>query len=409
VLKRLQHINLFRSRELYGIEVNTDENEWQFRYLRIKNYYGKVTLKVTQDKWVNYAELIKEITKKISLPFTTNFPVTLIFTGKQVIIRKLSIDNAEIEDSILLQKILPGAKLSEFFFQKTVLEDCIFVSLIRNKIINEIVAQFSSNKWTVVNVKAGPVDVFFIQNELSGNQIDLGKYSFNFTTKEISDNVEESVRNCKIADLTLSNRLIIPLAVILSDIQWKFDVKTLPKVIQENNIELKFWHYQMALLRFFFITILFLIGTSYFINENYQQAIINLQETTAEQNNSNQLFQQKQNDYNSKVAILSSTGVVSSKKINKIGDRIGITLPSNIRLLELSIFPLKSKVKKEKKIEFSKELISVKGISQSSGLLNNWIEILGKEDWIKEVTILNYSQTDKQNPGIFELEIVLNE
>jgi hypothetical protein len=146
VLKRLQHINLFRSRELYGIEVNTDENEWQFRYLRIKNYYGKVTLKVTQDKWVNYAELIKEITKKISLPFTTNFPVTLIFTGKQVIIRKLSIDNAEIEDSILLQKILPGAKLSEFFFQKTVLEDCIFVSLIRNKIINEIVAQFSCSK-----------------------------------------------------------------------------------------------------------------------------------------------------------------------------------------------------------------------------------------------------------------------
>ncbi len=409
MFKRLQHINLFRSRELYGIEVNTDDKELVFRYLRVKNNYGKISIKTTQDKWLSYADLIPEISKKITLPFTVNTPISLVLSGKQVVIRKLGIENVEVEDSILLQRILPGAKLAEFFFQKTIFENCVYVALIRNKLLNEIISQFSQDKWIIINVKAGPVDVFFLKDEFPTEEMQIGMYSFNFNLFDITTHNDESIRNCKLGDITITNKLIIPFASVLSDIQWKFNENLLPKAIQENNTELKFWHYQMALLRFFFVTTLFLIGTSYFINANYQEAIIDLQETTADQNNSNQLFQQKQNDYNSKVAILSSTGVVSSKNINKIGDRIGSTLPPNIRLLELTVFPLQSKIKKDKKIEFNKELVIVKGISQTSEVLNQWIETLGKEEWVQEITIFNYSQTDKQNPGIFELEIILNE
>jgi hypothetical protein len=409
VFKRLQHINLFRSRELYGIEVNTDDQELLFRYVRVKNNYGKITVKSTQDRWLKYTDLLIEINRKFSLPFTINTPISLVFSGKQVVIRKLGIENADAEDSIVLQRILPGAKLTEFFFQKTIFENCIYVTLIRNKLLNELLEQFGQDKWIVINVKAGPIDVFYLKDEFPTEDMQIGSYSFNFNQFDITTQDEESIRNCKLGDITITNKLIAPFASVLVDIQWKFNENLLPKLIQNNNTELKFWHYQMALLRFFFVVTVFLIGTSYFINANYQEAIIDLQETTADQNNSNQLFQQKQNDYNSKVSILSSTGVVSSKNINKIGDRIGSTLPSNIRLLELTVFPLQSKIKKDKKIEFNKELVIVKGISQSSDLLNKWIETLGTEQWIKEITIFNYSQTDKQNPGIFELEILLNE
>ena len=50
----------------------------------------------------------------------------------------------------------------------------------------------------------------------------------------------------------------------------------------------------------------------------------------------------------------------------------------------------------------------IKGVAPISMDLNEWVLKLDNEDWIGETVIINYSQTDREYPGIFDLEIKLN-
>jgi hypothetical protein len=77
--------------------------------------------------------------------------------------------------------------------------------------------------------------------------------------------------------------------------------------------------------------------------------------------------------------------------------------------MEMNVFPLIKKIKKDKRIEINKKVVTITGVTSESNVLNEWIEVLNAEDWTAEVTIVNFSQTDKQNPGLFELEILLHE
>jgi hypothetical protein len=76
--------------------------------------------------------------------------------------------------------------------------------------------------------------------------------------------------------------------------------------------------------------------------------------------------------------------------------------------LEFKIVPIKKKVKKGERVELDPSKMRIKGVAPISMDLNEWVLKLDNEDWIGETVIINYSQTDREYPGIFDLEIKLN-
>jgi hypothetical protein len=410
LLERVKNINLFRSREVICVEANQHDKEFRFRSIRIKNQFGKISIVSQNDTFSSFENSLKSITRKYKIPFTANKPICLLLSGEGVVMRSVDSSLNEESDAVLIQKVLPGAKINEFILQKDWLGEKLYVSVVKLSLIKSLIQTFSEAQLSIINIRIGPFDGLMFQEELeSSGESNVGNYDVDWSEQSVKSASASSVRLVDLGDVKLPYALVPCFGSAISTSSWNYSTNSLPEKVIENNTEMKFWHYQIAMLRVFFLAIIFMISSAYFLNRNFQDALIVLQDTTAEQNNSFQLFEIKQSEYNSKIGILSSTGVNSSKNITQIGDRIGVTRPTSIKLLEMNIFPLSKKIKKDKRIEINRKVVSITGVTYDSNILNKWIEILNTESWTSEVTIVNFSQTDKQNPGLFELEILLNE
>jgi hypothetical protein len=69
---------------------------------------------------------------------------------------------------------------------------------------------------------------------------------------------------------------------------------------------------------------------------------------------------------------------------------------------------LNKALKDGERSNFIKENILITGVSPNSADLNKWTVLLHGLEFVNEVTINNYSQSDRENPGIFDLIIQLN-
>ena len=58
----------------------------------------------------------------------------------------------------------------------------------------------------------------------------------------------------------------------------------------------------------------------------------------------------------------------------------------------MHIFPLKERLKQKRKIEIDQESIEIKGFTNSSTILDDWMEKMNRFDWVERVELLNYSK-----------------
>ena len=105
---------------------------------------------------------------------------------------------------------------------------------------------------------------------------------------------------------------------------------------------------------------------------------------------------------------LNENAVLSPSKLSFYTDQIGVSLPIGIKLREMNIFPtIKSTQREDEgKFLFDNQIINLKGTCRESIILNNWIRSLKELSWVKEVTVLPYSETSS-GVGDFEIQITI--
>ena len=114
------------------------------------------------------------------------------------------------------------------------------------------------------------------------------------------------------------------------------------------------------------------------------------------------------NKYREKQVFLDQNSLASPSITSWYADQIGASVPPGIQLKALRIFPEDSRRKgaKAEGPRFVPGLIQVKGISQRSPDLNQWIKVLNSMSWVQEVTVLPYAETS-DGQGEFELEVLV--
>ncbi len=88
-------------------------------------------------------------------------------------------------------------------------------------------------------------------------------------------------------------------------------------------------------------------------------------------------------------------------------DEIGKSVPEKIRLLEMYVFPLTQKLKEKRKVEIDKTRIEVTGWAYDNIVLDDWIEKLDRQDWVKSVELVNYHRNNDE--AEFKIIIFLTE
>lgn len=141
------------------------------------------------------------------------------------------------------------------------------------------------------------------------------------------------------------------------------------------------------------VTIIFIIVFTNYFYQNYLNNQVATKEVELGLNNSNlSILENLEQEELRKQQLVLSAGVSITHFISFYLDEIGKSVPKNIRLSELYAFPLAEKLKEKRKVEIDKTKIEITGWTDNNVILDDWIETIDRNEWVKSVELMNYQK-----------------
>ncbi len=303
--------------------------------------------------------------------------------------------------------IVSGDK-EAFYFTSFSDQNRIAVSFVRREAIDGLLKQAGEQKLFVLDITSGYVPLFRLTE---GG----GKIVFDFTVEQHGSRIElykkseEAMERTYIDDKLTALHEALALAISR---QYKRPLEGMKLALDETEKEKTGKEYrEFRKFRVFGLiivsVILLLLLASYFYHNSLNDDIAQLEaDLTLESENVSVLERLKQEKMR-KEQLVSSSGSNSSQFITFYLDHIGESVPREISLVEMTIFPLKEKMKQKRKVELDQGLISIEGLCPDSQTLDRWIDKLEGKDWISRVELLNYLKlNDRQARFNLMIEIV---
>jgi hypothetical protein len=341
-------------------------------------------------------------------------PLILSITGKGIIHKKISISAEEHTTEVLLNKVLPGAAVKDFSVQAAQSGEELFVSVIRNSILENVLGELARNGISAVSE-------CFLGPFALNNAIEQLSLSGEFT---VSDQCI-SIENNHITDVRLSagsqaheavtgiKDLPFPLFIAFSSACSYFislqkgieNSQALNILKDEFNAKRKFERTGFAALAILFLLLLvnYFVFSSYWKKNNELSVVYSLNETAVQQ------YDTLKKELAFKKKFLEDNGLLQHSRTSLYADELAKELPSSIRWSSLKINPLKTlKNSEENAFTFENRVIDITGKCEQSAELNLWMKRLKHYSWAKDVLLINYTQSQKNEPGVFQLRVILN-
>lgn len=109
---------------------------------------------------------------------------------------------------------------------------------------------------------------------------------------------------------------------------------------------------------------------------------------------------------NRKLELIANAGVVSKHFLGQYLDEIGKSVPKSIQLTSLELFPVDGKLKNKERVKIQNQIVLIKGVTDKSVTLDNWMEELTEMKWVQKVELTNYIKNE-YGKGDFTLFIEL--
>lgn len=346
--------------------------------------------------------------KNISLDKFSEIPVILTINTNKVLIKEF--DSVEKNDSLLVKKAFSNLNLDDFYYDIWRFDDKSIISLVRKNYIDEIINSLQNeHKLAIGSVFIGISQIKntidYINQDiiiLNGKKFDKKNSCVEFGFSQKKQNIYEiSGMKIKGEDLTSFSGIISFLSSNLGN-----------GSINELNTKIKYTFLQGKLFKFlsritifgllFILLVNYLFFTRYFdkyqeLTIKNQQEIMNL--TKIEKLKKNVLEKEKK---------LKEIALSSSEKITVKVNEISKSIPKTILLEKFNFQPIEKKGNHETLALFKENIIEIKGITVNSDDFTNWIELLSKKKFIKEVTIVDFGK-DENKDLLFTISISLNE
>lgn len=409
-VERLSNIELIKGKESLGITINlSSESEYGIDYVWLIKKKNIISIH-------NQGNSIPDINSLTSI-IPGKIPVYLNIIGKGLIHRIL--EKSAIEDKNekeIIYNIFPNADPDEFLLQKTNSKKGFYLSLIRKKIIEEVLSQFTSKGFYVVQITIGPFAINNVIGLLENIPLDSPIYIKN-QELEIDDQLISSINITRnkgdafytVGDENISHENLISFASAFSfyvpakNISIELNQITISKedFIFKKTFTLLGW----GILIFTFAILLINYLFFEFYNKKYNSLSLEYSNRTEDINS----LQKLSKELAEKERFVTDNNLQETSRFSYYSDRIAILIPKGIVLQELVLNPLMSNIKKNKEISISKNIILIKGQVNKNNFLNDWIKDIEKEDWVEDVEIVKFIQKDQNSYAEFDLEISVKE
>lgn len=291
------------------------------------------------------------------------------------------------------KELLMNVDSDDFFFTSVTTDTNRLVSFVRKSVAGLLLNKFEENKLFLIGISCGfaPVGILTEKDETVSFDFKLSRQNNQFSSLE---RMENSSLNQYYQGNYISQKEWIALAISDSVVNTRRDFES--ELNEQNRKEYKeyakFKNIGVASVVFILIVVL---GNYFYLN--HLNHVVAEKEAEIALNNSNLSLLDKlaQEEIRKKQLAVNSAGN-TPYFVSYYLDEIGKSVPEKIRLLEMYVFPLAEKLKEKRKVEVDKSRIEVTGWTYDNIVLDDWIEKLERQDWIKSVELINYHQNDDE-------------
>lgn len=386
-----------------GVECIYSETGISFNYavLNIKKNKAEVSLQGTTTD----AKEILILAKKLSAP------VSLAIVGKGVITKKIIFsENDSLVLTDLLSHHLPAIPANDFYVQFFKNEsNSGHISVCRKEQVNELLALFTMDKIEIVNVFLGVL----VCNALANLTGSYNRLTTSTQQLELMNGYVESIMplsdsssvSLDLGETTIQPSHSVSFAIGLSYL-------TQQENYHSTNVELTHLPIQHVekiktrLLLFVFIIFLFIISAinSVLFFQKFEENSALEVELNLYESKNNQITQLL-DSYQKKKSLIEQTGIFDNKKMSVYADKIAASLPNEILLRELYFNPEEGETEEDSLTNFTENELIIKGNCNKSLLLNEWINILKSQNFIKAVNLETFIYNSEGHLPNFVLKV----
>ncbi|HET6243895.1 MAG: hypothetical protein H0V01_04415 [Bacteroidetes bacterium] len=408
MFKQIKYSSILKSKNIAGVEaVFLPEGGLHFNVTILKKSKSGLNVHAALTQIIGIEELIKVV--------DMNFPIHIVISGKGIIHKKVVLKDGEDENK-LLDKILPNAKINDFYVQRTELSgDTVFASIARKNTIDGLLDAFINKGYYFSGISFGPfcINGIIPLLNLSKDHLLLGNYKlmiFNEWIEDFQENSEQfSSKKISIAGEELNQQAILAFASAFQYF-FSFQGKTsfmvpLVKESREELVQKKLFQFTGISALVVFLTILFF---NFFLFNYYGDQVQQMNAAFSGKKEQLEIVNELNTKVKEKQDFLEKTGLKGSSKTSFYADRIAFDLPETIQLTHLYLHPSEKKIKKDDPFVFLKNTIVVKGNCKKSTELNEWIRTIKQMKWVNDVSVINYKQENYKEPGEFEIIITIS-
>lgn len=294
-----------------------------------------------------------------------------------------------------LETVTANGNTADFYFSSYKINDNVIVSFVRKAIIESQVESINMLEIQLLNISIGVIPLF-IKNDLN----------FDFEYKILIE--ENQLLNFdKNDDFIYETYLAVnkkQLLIFEESIRTFFnnENESLEFAIEneiylKNKLEFKAKNrFTKIGIGFLFIMLILIFGNHFYSNKLKSE--IGTKEINIEIiNNKIKTIENLKIERTRKVELLKSAGINYSNYFSFYINEILLSTPSNVKLNSFNLFPVKSELKNDVKIEFANQLISMNGSVAQSDILDGWIKKLKSLDWIIKIQVVNFIKLDSTN------------
>lgn len=394
------NINLGNDSGFLSVELEFySDQEFILRILEIKQKKSQVDFNVIFNDQAVTEQLLNSIKGK---------SIVLLITGKGVLTKKINGKSEEVQP----QDVLPNSGKEDFYWQNYPCEAYSFATICRKQKVDELLSLMKQNNTVIGEVYLGNGVNHLAGNLFEADDISLPKYDLQFSNRilqEIKPTANEE-KNYPIGKKEIPSSMI---PLLCAGIAFASKTELHTSIDSEEYLYFKNEWKQKTLFQkagaIVLVSFLLILFGNYLAYNHYSQRYELLQEEVAYQQSEIDLLNTLNEELKEKQSLIGGTGMNNGYKVSVLADKIGITVPSTVQLLEMNIQPLeKGKLNKDDKAAFETDRIILKGKIFKSTDINQWIKNMKDEKIVKDVVVSKYNQSLNENYAEFELTLNLN-
>lgn len=379
-----------------------NREEFVFHITIAKKVKGKLVL-VQQEQNLDF-QACQFLLKK-----TGNF--TLLITGKPIVHKKLH--RWYDQETELIAAMVPDAKSHDFSAQAWQYNGQFFGSLIRSDLLDKILDLFSAARCFPEQINIGSYSGLVLPILAENDELEINTFNTLFTFRN------GTLEQLSVAELTTKHPLQMGSDTVKNENLTGFCTifNTLAMVIVTTPTQHAKAHYltdeQKHKKRFKTIlyssalTLFVLVMANFFYNQHLTSKHVALEEELALNQQALSQIEKLEIEIAEKKSLIGKGFSSSGPVIGQLADELAATVPADIRLTNMEIFPLSQKIQKEKPVFFSFNKIVIEGICNQPETLDKWIQHCKTLKWTKDLSLVKYQFNEELAKGLFKIELQL--